>query len=65
MIHLCKAIRQVESLMVGILVGMDQVFATPNTTQRNKNEGICYSSILLDGKGTRYYFYPDNKTVGD
>lgn len=48
----------------GILVGMDQVFATPNTTQRNKNEDIRYSSILSTGEGTRYYYSPDIMTVG-
>lgn len=50
--------------MVGILVGTDQVFATPNTTQRNKDEDIRYSSVLLGGEGTRYYFSPDIKSIG-
>ena len=49
---------------VGILVGMDQVFATPNTTKRNKDEDIRYSSILLTGEGTRYYYSPDIKSGG-
>lgn len=59
MIHLCKAIRQVESLMVGILVGMDQVFATPNGTYFPHDiEGsttFLYRDIQYQGYSSQAY----------